>query len=284
MVRIKRVFVIIVNYKGNPALLSCLRSVFTSDYPTTEVVVVDNNSKDGSLELAKKQFARVHYIVSGKNRGFSAGVNLGIRFALEKGAEAVLLLNNDAIIDTQTLSHIIEKEEGYGEGIYSPIIQKPNGVKWFIFGKIDWKRFRSFHEKKEQLGVYETTYVPGCCMYITKEIFEKVGLFDEDFFLYYEDVDFCLRAKKEGFPSRVISSISIVHNEASEENIPFKTYHLVLSGEKFFQKHTPWYLLPWWKIFFFLRRIKNQYHFRKDPQNKKILAVRRAFKRLSYEE
>ena len=82
-----KVFTIILNYNSKDTIKDCLFSVFKSDYPNLEAIVVDNNSSDGSLELAKKIFPRAHFIKNEKNFGFAAGANVGIRFALEKFAK-----------------------------------------------------------------------------------------------------------------------------------------------------------------------------------------------------
>jgi len=97
-----KIFIIILNFNGQDVLAQCLSSVYQSDYLNFEVVVVDNNSSDGSLEQAMKSFSRVHFIKNSENFGFSKGNNVGIRWALEKFADYVLVLNNDAVIDNDS--------------------------------------------------------------------------------------------------------------------------------------------------------------------------------------
>lgn len=281
----KRVYIIIVNYKGKGSLNTCLKSVYASNYLEKEVVIVDNASKDGSLELARAQFTRAHFIISEKNRGFASGANLGIRFALERTADYIFLLNNDAKLERKTLSHMMRFAEKLGPCIVSPKIIFPNGKEWFSGGKIDWVRFRSQHlEHKENTKDQENVeYVPGCAMLIEKTVFSAIGLFDEQFFLYYEDVDFCFRARKAKFPIRVLLTEKVFHEEKSEKNQVKKVYYLVQSGEKFFKKHASGLYLVWFYIFYFFRRIKNYRDRKRSPHNPMTLSVSKALRNISYE-
>jgi GT2 family glycosyltransferase len=104
---------------------------------------------------------------------------------------------------------------------------------------------------------YETGYLTGCALFAPKEIFERVGLFDERFFLYYEDADFSVRAKKIGYKLLVVPKSVVVHGEQSVDNKE-KIYWLVLSGLRFFEKHTSWYLRPWIWLYILLRKMKNK--------------------------
>src|SRR5690606_34731910 len=138
-----------------------------------------------------------------------------------------------------------EKEEHIG--ILSPVIFSENKRDiWFSGGKVSWLKMRSKHEQGiKKKDVYETEYVTGCAMLIKARVFKEVGLFDEDFFLYWEDADFCLRAKKEHFKNTVVSAGWVYHAEKSEKKNKNKIYWLVLSGLIFFRKNTPFFLRPW---------------------------------------
>lgn len=260
-----KVFIIILNYNGRSTIKECLVGVFQSDYPNLEVIVVDNNSQDGSFELAKNYFPKARFIKNEKNVGFAAGNNIGIRFALEKMADYIFLLNNDAVVFKNTLSELIKiarKRESEKMGIFSPVIFKGNSKNiWFAGGKIDWLRMRAVHKNKPQATSYKlqaTSYVSGCAMLIKKEVFKKIGLLDENFFLYYEDADFCWRARKEGFKSAIVVGASVKHYEKSEENKIAKTYWLVVSGIYFFRKNTPFFLKPWITVYLAARKLKNK--------------------------
>ncbi len=115
-------------------------------------------------------------------------------------------------------------------------------------------------------------------MLIKKEVFKKIGLLDENFFLYYEDADFCRRAGKEGFRSAVVSSAGVKHYEKSEENKRAKTYWLVVSGVYFFRKNSPWFLKPWIFIYLAARKIKNKIDLALGKGGKLAKEVARAYK------
>lgn len=256
-----KVFIIILNYNGKDTIKQCLGSAFQLDYPNLEVVMVDNDSSDGSLELAKEFFPRAHFIKNEKNIGFAAGNNIGIRFALEKMADYIFLLNNDAVIKEDTVSKLVNVAEREGSiGIVGPIVYKDNSdTIWFAGGKLNWITMRASHVYEIfSDSPYKTQYVSGCAILIKKEVFKKIGLLDERFFLYYEDADFCIRASRSGLYSLVVPNASAFHFEKSEGDKKAKTYWLVLSGLSFFKKNTSLFLKPWINLYIFLRKIKNK--------------------------
>lgn len=280
-----KVFIIILNYNGKNIIKQCLNSIFQMDYPKFEVVIVDNNSDDGSLELAKRFFPKAHFIKNEKNIGFAAGNNVGIRFALEKMADYVFLFNNDAIIKRGTLLKLVNAAENdKNTGITGPVIFKGNTDDiWFAGGEIKWLTMKAIHKipkvnpSEFQKVPFKTQYVSGCAMLIKKEVFKRTGLLSEDFFLYYEDVDFCIQAKKKGFHSVIVPGAEILHFENSEQNNKSKTYWLVISGLIFFKKNTPIFLKPWMYFYLFLRKQKNKKDL-KSERNRIAKEVQRAYK------
>jgi GT2 family glycosyltransferase len=274
----EKIFVIILNYNGKDTIRTCLESVFYSDYPNFEVVVVDNNSTDGSLEIAKNIFPKFHFIKNEKNIGFGSGNNIGIRFALERMADYVFLLNNDAALEKDTLSKMINNAKEKNFPVSSPVIRDKNNEIWFSGGEIKWLTMKTVHKNKlpESENPYPTDYVSGCAMLVRKDVFQKTGLFDEDYFLYYEDADFCFRAGKKGLKSFVVPEARVKHWEKSQSDFSGKTYWLVVSGLIFFGKNTPSLLYLWVKIYQFLRRIKNM-HDRKNKKNELAKVVEKAY-------
>jgi len=257
--QIPKVFVVVLNYNGKDTIKNCLESVFYSDYRNFEVVIVDNDSKDGSFEIARKIFPKFHFIKNEKNIGFSSGNNIGIRFALEKMADYVFLLNNDASLEKDTLTRMVKEAETKDSGIFSPVVYDRNGNVWFSGGKIKWFSMKSVHQNKlpKDPSPYLTEYISGCAMLIKKEVFKKAGLFSEDYFLYYEDADFCLRARKEGFECVVVPNAKVTHFEKSEFDLSSKIYWLVISGLIFFKKNTPFPYKLWVGPYRYLRKMKN---------------------------
>ena len=278
MKNIPKIFIIILNYNGKETIKKCLDSVFYSDYHGLEAVVVDNDSKDGSFELAKDLYSKFHFIKNAKNYGFSAGNNIGIRFALEKMADYIFLLNNDAILEKNTLSKLVGIAERKKAGIFSPLIYDRENRIWFAGGKIKWLKMKTVHKSQaaKDTKPYLTDYISGCAMLIKKEVFKKIGLFSEDYFLYYEDADFCIRAKKNGFECMVVPSAKTTHFEKSESDLSNKIYWLVISGLIFFEKNTPKILKFWVRPYLHLRKVKNMLD-NLNNKNKYAPIVKRAY-------
>lgn len=269
------VFIIILNYNGKTVLQKCLTSIFRSDYKNIEVVVVDNASSDGSLEEAMQKFSKVHFIKNSENIGFSRGNNLGIRFSLEKFADYILLLNNDTEIFSNTISLLVNYAEKNDQvGITSPLILGPNAKEiWFAGGRINWSKMSCSHIlslKAEK--AYTIEYASGCAMLIKKEVFKKIGLFDERFFLYYEDTDFSLRAKKQNFNISLLPQAKIIHFEISNSTNPQKIYWLVISALIFFKLNAPAFFRVWYFIYIPIRKIKANF-----SRNTSSIQVRKAF-------
>ncbi len=263
MIHSPKVSVVILNWNGKDDLVACLRSVFSLSYKNFDVVVVDNASRDGSIEAAKSAFSRAHFILNTENVGFASGMNIGIRFALSQGAEYVWILNNDTKCDRRSLSELVSVAESDEEpALYSPIVLSPDGSEWFSGGEIRYARMRTEHIRPSGtiLGdpnPYDTGYLSGCALFLSRKAIESVGLFDEGYFLYYEDADLSVRAIRKGFHLRIVPKSVVVHSEKSSEN-PEKTYWLVRSGLLFFKKHTPVTLKPFVWAYLLLRRMKNK--------------------------
>ena len=279
-----KVFIIILNYNGLSCVETTLASVLRTEYQNLEIVLVDNNSQDGSFELIRKKFSKITAIKNSENLGFSAGNNIGIEYALERGADYVFLLNYDTKVEKKTIYSLVEAMEKEKKvGVASPIIFKENvGDVWFSGGKINWLKMKSRQlTKMRDRNYYDNDYLSGCAMLIRTEVFRRAGLFDERFFLYWEDADFSIRAKKAGYRLAVYPKSRIYHFEKSQENMNRKIYWLVISGLIFFQKNTPILLKPWIFVYVKLRKIKNRWDVRKE-KNLINEAVQRAYQDFKY--
>ncbi len=209
--------IVLVNYNHARLTIECINSIVESEqYDNYEIIVVDNNSPDGSANELKKR-DDIRLICAKDNRGFAAGSNIGIRYAMNNGYDAVLLLNNDTIIDSHMLSKLISQYDG--STVLSPVMfysDEPNKI-WYAGGHIDRIRARAVHErigkKTYKCRDWDKTidFLTGCCMLIPISIIRRVGLFDEDFFMYYEDVDYSLKLKQLGVNMKCIPSAHLWH-------------------------------------------------------------------------
>lgn len=223
----KKVFIIVLNYNGKRDTVECLHSLKRLKVAgfRLSTVVVDNHSTDGSVELIKSLTAgglgELTLIENRENLGFAGGNNVGIRYALQKGADFVLLLNNDTVVDKNLVAKLLNSAQTHRlGGIFGPKIYFARGfefhrgcyqpsdlgkVLWYAGGRIDWQNVLFSHRGVDEVdrGQYEETeetdFVSGCAMFVRKAVFQKTGLLDSKYFAYLEDADFCQRARKEGF-------------------------------------------------------------------------------------
>ncbi|MEK7550055.1 MAG: glycosyltransferase family 2 protein [Patescibacteria group bacterium] len=254
-----RVAIIVLNYNGQGCLLPCLKSLEALTYEEKTIIVVDNGSQDESFEQAQRAFPKFVYLKNNQNKGFSGGMNTGIRYALEAGIPWVWLFNYDALAEKDALTLLLAGAAGNSSArLLSPVVLNEKKEEWFSGGRINYLRMRAEHTPSlREKTPYRSEYLSGCALLIHREVFEKIGFLDEDFFLYYEDVDFSLRARKAGFSCLVVPESRVTHSEQSNFN-PSKVYHLVLSGLLFFEKHTPWHLRPYIFGYVTIRRVKNR--------------------------
>jgi len=203
------VLIVVLNWNGLADTLACLESMRRLEYPAYEVLVVDNGSSDGSPAAIRERFPDVTLIETGENLGFAGGNNVGIRHALEIGADYVLLLNNDTEVSPDFLSRLVEAAEADSQvGMAGPTIyyyDRPE-VIWSAGGEIDWRRgctrMVGLDERDDgQFGgaPREVDFITGCAVLVRATALRQAGLLDERFFMYYEEVEWCVRTRRAGF-------------------------------------------------------------------------------------
>ncbi|MCX7791538.1 MAG: glycosyltransferase family 2 protein [Chloroflexaceae bacterium] len=204
-----RVAIIVLTYNGLADTLACLASLERLDYPRERycVVVVDNASQDGTPAAVREACPQVVVIENGANLGFAAGNNVGLRYALAQGYDYALLLNNDTEAAPDMLTELVNAAESDPcAGAVGPIIYyhaAPTRV-WSAGGWIDWGRGISGMEGEvEDRGQFTATrevdFVTGCAMLLRRAALERAGLLDERFFMYFEETEWCVRARRAGF-------------------------------------------------------------------------------------
>lgn len=217
-----KVSVIILNWNGYRDTAECLRSLCRLTYPSCEIILVDNGSTDGSVTRLREEFEKVVYIENGENLGFAGGNNAGIRYALQHGAGYVFLLNNDTVIDPNVLDELVRVAEGdKAIGMAGPVIYDyydPSRV-WFAGSHIDYRTGLTpqWHEgekrEKEWPESWDVERLSGCAMLVKKEVIESAGMLDPDYFLYYEDTDWCARTRQHGFRIVCAGHAGVLHKQ-----------------------------------------------------------------------
>lgn len=220
------VAIIILNWNGGNDTVECLESLRKLVYPRVCLIVVDNASEDDSVGRIRRNYSDVVLICNPKNLGYAEGNNIGIKHALRIGAEFVLLLNNDTVVDKNFLQLLVGAvKKKLHVGLAGPKILShgsPNRI-WFAGPKKTWAfgrplelGHRGFGEVDS--GQYDRTmpvgFITGCSLLISREVISRVGLLDSDYFAYYEDADYCLRAKNAGYALLYVPKARIWHKAA----------------------------------------------------------------------
>jgi hypothetical protein len=201
--------VLIVNYNCKEALHQCLRSLQRSDGSGLSVLVVDNASGDGSRELLADQHPRVEVLVSSSNLGFAGAVNLGLQRLLEQRQPRILLLNPDTVVKPDFLTPL-EATVAQGADLAGPKLVLPGQPTrlWCAGGTVTFglnlSRLHGHGElDRGQLDHSgDVTFLPGTAWWMPRSTVEQIGLLDETFFCYVEDVDYCLRMANQGLRIR----------------------------------------------------------------------------------
>jgi hypothetical protein len=234
-----KVAIIIINFNGEEDTIQCLQSLETLNFPKENLltVVVDNGSKK-RLELSKATLAsgNVKVLDTGENLGFAGGNNFGIRYAIENGADYIMLLNNDTYVEKNLVKELLcTFQVESNVGIIAPKIYFAKGfefhknnykaadlgkVFWYAGGIMDWKNVIGRHRGVDEVdnGQYEkiedTDFATGCCFFTSVEVLQKVGFLDERLFLYYEENDLCQRVKKYGYRILYVPKAILWHKNA----------------------------------------------------------------------
>jgi GT2 family glycosyltransferase len=229
-----KVSILIVNWNKKRLLENCLNSIEKiTKYPNYSIIVVDNGSSDGSVELVKSKFHSVNLFCLKHNRGFAIANNLGMSAALENNADYILLLNNDTlIIQGDWLRKIVEKaEENRKIGIVGCKLVYPNGKIQHVGCRLnvrglDWIDPQSLPIVPED---FDVDVVLGACFLIKREVIDAIGFLDEAFSPFQdEESDFCFRAKKAGYRIFTTLSVKVVHlHGASREAITSDYFSLI---------------------------------------------------------
>ncbi len=254
----KKLYTVFINFNSGQQLQIGVSSVLKLP-SVSGVVVVDNGSSDNSLKgLGKIKDKRVTVIKNIKNLGFYKAVNMGVKEALSRGADLIMPLDFDLDFSHDFISSL----QKVNADIAAPVLKFQRDGKWVYDcgGRINWTFGRSYHlEKSQPLAPKDFAkyagdksshnwydFVSGGCTIFRKEVFDKIGFFDEDFFVYYGDTDFALKAKSAGFRV-VMDPNTIVHHklEVTKVTKNIKKLKIALSDNlTFIRKRLKWYFKP----------------------------------------
>lgn len=216
-----RIAIIVLNWNGKKDTLACLESLKDLSYPNYETIVVDNGSTDGSIAAIVERFPQLLLIETGDNLGFAEGNNVGIRKALERGAELLFLLNNDTVVASDILECFVETFRLHPEaGILGAKIflhdQRDTldhlGGTWNPkTGVFEFIGLRQKEDGRQLQDPQEIDYVCGAGLIVKRAVIEAVGYLEPRFFLIWEESDFCFRARKAGFKTMTCPQAKLWH-------------------------------------------------------------------------
>ena len=274
-----RIAIIILNWNGWQDTIECLASIENLTYPNVQTIIVDNNSNDGSAQKIHQKFPDIKIIQNVKNLGYAEGNNVGIREALRSQAEYIFILNNDTILDPSIFSHLLREAKNFNDlAIFSPRI-----YSYFTPGEVCFRGTRWSPEKARfiflkslntdfpdgETDIYETGYAMGCAMFFDRKVPEQIGFLDSNFFLCWEEVDLCTRAKKVGIPIFHVPTAKVWHKSGStfqkKTNPGTAQYYLTRNWLLWIEKH----LHGREKVFAYTRSIKKIYKEAKKPLKSK---------------
>lgn len=247
--------------------------------------VIDNNSNDETVAIIEKEYPWVQLQISKKNLGFAGGNNVLMKRAFDDGCEAVVLLNQDTVVEPRYLSEGVSVISDKKVGFASPLmLYKENNKIWWagsklyrgseLLTRLQFQVAEHVNKKGEQseapTGRMETDYIPGTSLFVRKDVIDAIGFLDEDFFMYSEDLDWSLRAKKAGYSLVYFSSTILLHDtpygktggRPSLKRIWFKYrnyfrgVHLIVRKHFTFWEKVIWYTkLPFSLVFTFIYEV-----------------------------
>ncbi|MBI3958330.1 MAG: glycosyltransferase family 2 protein [Chloroflexi bacterium] len=239
------VYVILLNWNRCEDTLECLASLVASTYHPLHLLVVDQHSSDGSPERIRAACPEVEVLKLAQNVGFAAGMNAGIRHALQKGATHLLLLNNDTVVAPEMIAELMAQLKP-GVGMVGPVIfyyDRPETV-WSMGGGIHslLLEMSGNHGRGQAIPAQPVvqSFLSGCALLLPRETVERVGLWDERFFMYYEDLDYCLRVGKRGLRLLLTPTAHLWHKVSASSGgsaSPQERYQMAKSSGLYFRKH-----------------------------------------------
>jgi GT2 family glycosyltransferase len=248
---VRRLAVVVLNWNGLADTRAALASLQGCRVPAgwqANLMMVDNGSTDGSVEAVRREFPAVEVLALQENRRFAGGNDQGLRRALDAGAEAVMLVNNDTEADPGLFEHLLAALEADPRaGAAAPLIAfaQPRDRIWYAgghcvpaLGLVAHRGLRA-REHGQFTSVEATGYLTGCCLLARREAWERVGLLDERYFIYAEDSDWSLRARAAGYRLLFVPRARLWHkvSAASGAASPWKIYHRLRANLTLFARH-----------------------------------------------
>ena len=265
------VSIIIVNWNAKKFLKECIESLLSQSFTDYEIILVDNVSSDDSVSFVTENFPQVKIIQNNDNVGFAEGNNIGIKNSTGK---IIVLFNPDVVADKKWLSILVDTLQS------SEKIAAVTGKMYYLgdkYGKdavfCTWSKINPYSAKPtnfyENEPLAKVDYLSGAAMVVKRDVLDKIGLMDSDYFLYFEETDLCARMIRAGYDLMYIPSAIVWHAVSPLSNSENKVYYMESSKIRFALKNfDSFYFLPFFlisladTIFIILRDLKNRNFYR----------------------
>lgn len=255
-----RVYAVVVNLNGKAYIGEAIRSLLAQTYDNLRVIVVDNGSTDGSINLIRCEFPGVDMVENGRNLGFGGANNIGMQAAMDRGAKFVFLCNYDATASAGCVGRLVSRAMDTGAGMVGPKILYHHDPKviWFAGGIIRWWCGTVAHRgiRQNDRGQFdkdsEVGYLTACAVLIDTDLLRRIGFFDDAFYpSYFEDTDLCHRARRAGYRLIYEPAATVLHRVSAHSGggtTPLKVTLRFRNQWIFFRRWAAWYhwlTIPW---------------------------------------
>ena len=257
--------IVLLNWNTAVDTIACYRSLQQLTYRRVKVLIVDNASTDDSVERIHRELPDVETVVNSENSGYAAGNNIGIKKLVADGCQAVWVLNNDTEVDPAALSEMVKVLDDPKVGLVGGIIyfyrdpqtgqEGPESrAIQFASGGIFWPTGKSvnWRKPKDERQPFETTFIMGASLLVRKEVFDQIGLLPEEYFLNYEETDFCVRAGRAGWKLMIVPTARVWHKFGASMGQFSNRYFFYMhrNSAHFMMKVAPFWakclFLPWY--------------------------------------
>lgn len=282
-----RVALIVLTFNNLSDTSVALESIAALSYPNREIVLVDNGSTDGSTAALRGRFPKITIIENGANLGFAAGNNVGLKYAAERGADYMMLLNNDIKAAPDMLDIMMAAAESDPRiGMLGPAVHdfgdRPNNVGWRFNRR--WGYSVRIRNEEADGGIIDVDTISGCALMARREVYEKIGGLDESFFLLVEDVDWCLRCAAAGYRVVTAARAKLWHLNCATlaRKSPERLYYEYRNHLMALRRHCGVFAWPAAFPCWLLRRRRERGEIRRDPsltpeaRSERLRALRQA--------
>lgn len=235
-----KISIITINYKQPQVTCELLDSLQKLSYPNLETILVDNGQSQDDTSLYKKHLPAVKVINSEANLGFAGANNLGIQ---QSTGDFIMLLNNDTELTDGVLEKLVKTLQDPAIGAVSPVLryfEAPEKVQYAGFTEINHLTGRNrLVQQVPEADLVDTPYFHGAAVMMPKKVVEEAGLMPDDYFLYYEELDWSLMVRKAGYELKVCTEVSVLHKESitTGKNSPLKVYYQNRNRVTFMNRH-----------------------------------------------